>query len=412
MKKFMTLFLAVAIVFGLAGCQKKDDRTTITYAIWDSNQAKQLEKLVAEFEETNPEIKIDIHLTGWDDFWTMLEAAGTGDSMPDTFWMHTNEFYKYASNDKMLELDDFISKSELIDMKNYPEDLGEIFNLNGNQYAIPKDFDTVGLWYNKKMFDDANMAYPDESWDWDDLLKAAEKLTIPEKNQYGYYVGLTNQEGYYNFIFQNDGEVLTEDNKSGYDSPATIEALDFYVDFYRKGFSPEFTEDILQTFTSQLVAMAPLGSWQVGNFLDNEEMLEVADVTVLPKGPNGTRSSIFNGLGNAISKNTKHPEESWKWIEFLESEHGQKRQAELGYAIPAFEGTADAWIEATNKFNTKVFIDMLEYGQIRPYSQQTARWEDKANEILTQVFTQEKTIEEATSEIAKIMNSYLEEESK
>ena len=93
----------------------------------------------------------------------MLEAGATGGSLPDVFWMHSNEIYRYASNDMLLDLTDRISASNLVDLSKFPQGLNEIYNHEGKQYAVPKDFDTIGLWYNKNLFDEANLSYPDES---------------------------------------------------------------------------------------------------------------------------------------------------------------------------------------------------------------------------------------------------------
>ena len=175
-RKMVSLLLCFTMAAGiLAGCgdkqesskEEKDGQVEISYACWDSGQADLLRKVADDFEKENPDIKIDIQVSGWDDYWTGLEAAATGGSLPDTFWMHSNNIYHYASNDQLLDLTDYIEKSDKVDMKNYPEDLGGIYNLDEKQYAIPKDYDTIALWYNKTMFDEAGVAYPGETWTWD-----------------------------------------------------------------------------------------------------------------------------------------------------------------------------------------------------------------------------------------------------
>lgn len=91
-----------------------------------------------------------IQVVSWDAYWTMLEAGATGGSLPDTFWMHSNEIYRYGANKMLLSLDDYIKKSKEVKLSNYPKGLTKIYNIKGEQYAIPKDYDTIGLWYNKK----------------------------------------------------------------------------------------------------------------------------------------------------------------------------------------------------------------------------------------------------------------------
>lgn len=427
-KKIVSLILAsMMAVTGLAGCGSSNSSATggqdtakgssggdvhITYGIWDSNQEKGLRKMADEFEGKNPGIKIDIQVTGWSDYWTMLEAAATGGSLPDTFWMHSNEIYRHASNGMLMDLTDKINKSDDVKLSNYPEGLVKIYNLNNKQYAIPKDYDTIGLWYNKTMFDKAGISYPDETWNWDKLYEAAKKLTTGDGKQYGFLAPLHNQEGYYNFVYQNGGTIITDDKVSGYDNPKTIESMKYYVRFVSEGLSPKIFDDAARAETLQngLCAMGFFGSWNLSGFAANDYMTKNFNVTVLPSANDGKRASIFNGLGNAISANTKHPEEAWKWVQYLSSKEGQTKQAELGVAISAYNGTADAWINSNKTFNIKCFVDMVKYAQIRPYSNTTAKWEDKAYEMLKGAFTGEKTVEDACKDTAKMMNDALKEE--
>ncbi len=387
------------------------EKVTISYGVWDTNQAALIQQLADSFEaETG--IHVDIQVNGWSDYWTALEAAATGGSLPDTFWMHSNNIYYYASNDQLLDLTSYIDSSESIDLANYPEGLSQIYNLNGKQYAIPKDFDTIGLWYNKTMFDAAGVAYPNDTWTWDDMKAAAKKLTKADKTQYGFLSPLHSQEGYYNFVYQNGGTIVTADKKSGYDDPKTIEAMEYCFNLVREGLSPAITDDAArgEAFQNGLVAMALFGSWNLSGFAANEYIVKNCDVAVLPKSNNGGQASIFNGLGNAIAVNTKHPDESWKWIEYLSNEAGQKKQAELGIAISAFNGTADAWTAAYPQFNVKAYLDMLSYAQIRPYTNQTSVWEDKAYELLTDVYNNGGDVAGACKNVATMMNEAIAQE--
>lgn len=420
-KKFRVLVLSLCALF-LVGCGSNDKGeassgdsngpVTISYAIWDSGQEKGLRKVADEFEKKNPNIKINIQVTGWNDYWTMLEAAATGGSLPDTFWMHSNEIYRYGSNKMLLDLNDYIKESKDVDLKNFPEGLNKIYNINEHQYALPKDYDTIGLWYNKKMFDEAGIAYPDDSWNWDKLKEVAKKLTKADGSQYGVLAPLHNQEGYYNFVYQNGGNIINNEKKSEYDNPKTIEAMKYYFDLSKEGLSPKIYNDKerAEALQNGQVAMGFFGSWNLSAFSENEYMNKNFDVAVLPSANDGKRATIFNGIGNAASATTKHPQEAWKWLEYLASKEGQEKQGELGIAIPAYNGVAEKWAETNKNFNTKVFIDMVEYAQIRPYSNSTAKWEDKATEILKKAYLGETSVEEACKETAKMMNDYLSQE--
>ena len=244
------------------------------------------------------------------------------------------------------------------------------------------------------------------------MYDAAKKLTKDDGSQYGFLAPLHNQEGYYNFVYQNGGTIITDDKVSGYDNPKTIEAMKYYVGFVNDGLSPKIFGDSerAEALQNGLCAMGLFGSWNLTGFTENEYMANNFDVAILPSSNDGKRAGIFNGLGNAIAANTPHPEEAWKWIEYLSSKEGQTRQAELGVAISAYNGTADALVKSNDTYNVKAFIDMVDYAQIRPYSNTTAKWEDKAYEILKKSFTGEESVEDACNETAKMMNECLAEE--
>lgn len=409
----MVIMIAIAASAVFAnGSQEKSETVVLNYALWDQNQAKGLQLMVDEFEKANPGIEIEIQVNGWGDYWTALEAAATGSVMPDVFWMHSNEIFRYASNDLLLDLNSYINDSSAVSMDNFPDGLVGIYNYEGKQFAVPKDYDTIGLWYNKTMFDEAGVEYPDESWDWQDLYDAAEKLTKADKSQYGILAPFHNQEGFYNFIYQNGGTVITDDKYSGYDNPKTIEAMEFYIKLIDDGLSPnEFGDaERVAWLQSGKVAMGFFGSWNLSGFTANEYMAENFDVAVLPMSNNGGKASIFNGLGHAIAHNCPHPEEAWKFVEYLSSREGQIRQAELGIAISAYNGTSDDWVNSNDFFQIENFIKMVDYAQIRPYSESTALWEDKTYEELVGAFTGEKTVEQACLDAARVMNDILKEE--
>ncbi|MCH3381743.1 extracellular solute-binding protein, partial [Enterococcus faecium] len=74
--------------------------------------------------------------------------------------MHSSESYKYMSQNALMGLDDVIKEND-IDMGNFTEGIADFYTLEDELYAIPKDASVVGLWYNKELFDNAGVDYPD-----------------------------------------------------------------------------------------------------------------------------------------------------------------------------------------------------------------------------------------------------------
>lgn len=437
-KKVMALALASAMVFSMTACGgssddgKKEEGTEankesdkgsdskdveLSVSIWDANQEPGIKEILADFtEETG--IKTKLSVVKWEEYWTMLEAGAQGGSLPDVFWMHSNESERYMSNDMLLDLTDKIAESDKIDPENYPEDIWGLYTYDDKYFAVPKDVDTIALWYNKAMFDEAGLAYPTADWTWDDVTEAAKKLTKEDGSQYGLTLrNDNNQAGYYNLIYDNGGYIISDDKtKSGWDDPKTIEAMEMLEGWIKAGVMPplevmaENGEDVL--FQSGKVAMVPQGSWMVAAYRDNEYTAENCDLVELPKSATtGRRVSLYNGLGWAAAANGEHTEEAWKLIEYLGSEEAQKKQAELGVTMSAYNGTSDAWAKSAD-FNLQAYINMMEDMEIRPYSKTTVTWENEDNEILKGVYLGEKSMKDACKEMAEQMNEKLAEEGK
>ena len=389
----------------------------LSVAIWDTNQEPGLKEILDDFtKETG--IKTKISVVKWNEYWTMLEAGAQGGSLPDVFWMHSNESERYMSNDMLLDLTDKIKASDKIKVENYPEDIWGLYTYKDHYYAVPKDIDTIAIWYNKKLFDEAGVPYPTSDWTWDDLTETARKLTKSDGSQYGLAVKMdNNQAGYYNLIYDKGGYVISDDKKkSGWDDPKTIEGMNILDTWIKEGLMPsaetmsENGEEVL--FQSGKVAMVPQGSWMIASYKANEYTAQNADIVELPKdAKTGKRVSLYNGLGWAAAKNGKHTEEAWKLIEYLGSELAQKKQAELGVTMSAYKGTSDAWVKSAN-FNLQAYLNMMDDMVIRPYSRSTVSWENADNEIITKVYTGELTMEEACKQMAKQMNEKLAEEQK
>ena len=388
---------------------------TLSVTIWDSNQEPGLTQIMNDFTEKTG-IKTKVSVVKWDEYWTLLESGAQGGSLPDVFWMHSNESERYMSNDMLLDLTDKIADSSEIDPANYPEDIWGLYTYDDKYYAVPKDVDTIALWYNKTLFDEAGLEYPTADWTWDDVTEAAKKLTKDDGSQYGLAMGNgSNQDGYYNMVYDNGGYIINDDKtQSGWDDPKTIEAMQTMEGWINDGVMPsletmsENGNDVL--FESGKVAMITQGSWMLAAYRDNEYTAANCDCVELPKSATtGRRASIYNGLGWAASATPEHPDEAWQLIEYLGSKEAQEKQAELGVTMSAYTGTSDAWAKSAD-FNLQAYLNMMDDMVIRPYSRTTVTWENEDSEIMKDVFSGDKTMEEACKAMADQMNECLADE--
>src|SRR5215207_6232102 len=135
----------------------------ITYGFWDDAQRAAVEQQIAAFKELHPNITVEPQVVPWDDYWTKLQTGVAGGSTYDVFWMNARNLPVYASQGALVPIQPLID-DESIDADAYPEALRRIYTFDGTVYGIPRDFDTIALFYNKDLFDKAGVEYPTGDW--------------------------------------------------------------------------------------------------------------------------------------------------------------------------------------------------------------------------------------------------------
>lgn len=352
------------------------------------------------------------NVTPWAQYWTKLQTQAESNSLPDVFWMNGPNVTLYASNN-MLEPIDAMVSAQQVDPANYPESLNNLYTVDGKQYGVPKDFDTIGLWYNKAIFEKAGVDLPTADWTWDDFHTAAKTISDKLKGEgiYGVSTGLAGgQEGYYNTIFQAGGSIISEDKKaSGYDTPEAAEGLQFWADLIADGSSPTLQQlsdtEASVWFSSGKSAMIWTGTWSVSLFKESEVKADI-DVTDLPQGKQ--RATVIHGLANVVAANSKNKAAAQALAAYMGSEEAQLTQAKMGAANPAFLGTNGAFVESVPEWNLQSFIDSAEnYAVPYPVSKDTQRWNEQETALLPAAFSGERPVAEVAKELAAKMNEIL-----
>jgi multiple sugar transport system substrate-binding protein len=103
--------------------------------------------------------------------------------------------------------------------------------VDGHVIGVPAIVDNLGLIYNKSLFDAKGLAYPNDTWSWDDFRNAAKQLTDPSKNIYGTAYSVAGGEDttwhLWPLLWQRGGKILDDKGKPAFNSDAGVGALDF-----------------------------------------------------------------------------------------------------------------------------------------------------------------------------------------
>ena len=113
----LSVCMATGLATGLTGCGESSDGTVnLTFQIWDVAHRDGMQAMCDAYTAQHPNVKIEVQVTSWNEYWTKLEAAAMSNKMPDIFWMHTNEILKYADNGKLADCSDIVDTEHFSDI--------------------------------------------------------------------------------------------------------------------------------------------------------------------------------------------------------------------------------------------------------------------------------------------------------
>ncbi|MFP7762017.1 ABC transporter substrate-binding protein [Marisediminicola sp. LYQ134] len=390
---------------------ESDLEASITYGVWDQNQVAAIEENIAAFNEIYPGIDVTVNVTPFSEYWTKLQTQASSDTLPDLFWMNGPNIGLYAANDQIEPISGAVSAGD-IDPANYPESLVDLYTIDGEQYGVPKDFDTIGIWANTALFDKAGVDVPEGDWTWDEFQDTAAEISeaLADDGEYGAAGGMDGQTTYYNTIFQAGGTVIDGDT-SGYATPETEEGIQFWTDLIESGGSPSIqqltdtTAD--QWFTSGKLAMYWGGSW-FRSALTDTALAE--DVTVLPLPTGEQQATVIHGVANVVPSASENKQAAQALQVFLASEDAQQAQGDAGAVIPAFTDTQQAFTSSLPDANLGVFLDAVDYSMPLPVSNNSAAWNALETDLLPQAFSGQRPVADVATELSESMDSALAEE--
>ena len=384
MFKWKRILLVVIFAIILLSCGKKDNRVKIRFATWDNAETLEFQKkMVEKFNKSQDKIQVLIEAYG-ENYDTKITASMGSFDAPDVMYMWN--FPKYSEG--LLPLDEMIKKEGDSYKNNFYEALWNYNSVKGNVYGLPVGYTTHVLYYNKDLFDKAGIEYPNNNWTWEDVEKAAAKLTNKTEKIYGFaFSQKPDPYDYEMFAWSNGGSFNPDmilDDKS-------IEPFKFFQKMIREGNAISTEDGGEKSFLLGKIGMFINGAWSLQKLQDKKLNF---GVEVLPKFGSESSQSIISSSGVSISKTTKHPEEAWEFIKYWTSEEMNKNR--LNYELPVLKSVAKSENLTEDKIKGK-FYKMLEQSQKNmPTSFVISNWSDIGEKIglaLEKIFNKNSLVE-------------------
>jgi len=392
------VFLTVILILRNVGGGSTGPRVAVEFwGVFDDRTS--FDKIIRDFQSQNPGITVVYRQFSFEDYEKEIVnalAAGTG---PDIWMIHQSWLPKHIG--KLAPLPEKISGLDqpLMTFRDFQDQFVEVavqdLTLGGQIYAMPLYVDTLALYYNRDLFNNAGITAPPNSWD--EFNSAVERLTKIDSSsniiQSGAAIGtsqnVNRSTDILTALMLQSGVRMTDINntsatfsRSVNNTPVGEVALRYYTDFanpnvrtYAWNNSQHYSID---AFTEGTVAMMFNYSHQAGILNQRAARLNYA-IAPMPQISESDIKNYANYWAVAVSKNSPVSNEAWRFTAYLTSKEGassylaqtlrpsarrdiidlQKNDLRLGiFANQAL--TARSWYQTDNSAIESVFIEMID----------------------------------------------------
>jgi len=359
---------------------------------------------------------VQIDASSWGAYWDKLQVQLASKTGPDVFWMSGAYYFNFRDENTFLNLAPFIRHDSVDLSRHYLQN--ELFRDSSRIYGLPKDLTTVVLYYNKSMFDAQGVAYPDETWTWDDFLKAAQRLTKDldgdgRPDQWGSATLMPWVEEYVApMVFSNGGMILNEDRTTCLlDQPQAIQAVQFMVDLMTKyQVCPGLGQVVTvggDPFSTGQVAMIQNISALIPDYLKVSSF--EWDIAPIPKSSHTNRRvTTSGGMINVINSQTRHAAESWELVKFLSSEQAERILAQHKTFAVSLRHVADSVFAVPPPLNIKEVLRAYDYSHDLQFTKNWIEWNNIVQRELEPAFLGRKSVREACVAAARAVDKVLE----
>lgn len=341
---------AASLTAWSSACGHDDDALTFFFQA-NPEEADARMHIVDAFRRAHPDIAVRTVLSGPDPMQQMSTFCAGG-KCPDVLMAWELTYAGLADRGVLLDLTTLLSRDRPFAAQLTPDSvpaLYETFTFDNGQYALPEQWSGNFLFYNKKLFTDANVPPPparwEQAWTFAEFLDAAKALTKRDSSdkvtQWGF---VDTWVPYYSagLFGMNNGTPWCTPRMNpthlNLDDDAFIDGIQFYADLANKHrVAPKAADQqsmsTMNLFSSGEAAMALGGHWRYQTF-SRADGLDF-DVTVLPWGPHGTGAqSNIGTTGLAIAATSPRKEQAWEFVKFATGPVGQALTGESGLFVP------------------------------------------------------------------------------
>jgi len=345
---------------------------------WGSGiEAEARKEAIEIFIKNHPELEITYSIiptedSAWDQKASAALAAGNAADVmqmsPDYFGMNTDYYidlrpYVEAEG---VNLDEVIT----------PGMMDGYYDTDGKLEGFPLLANCFCLIYNKDMFDEYGVPYPQDGWTMEDILDWGKAFVGGEGVNKTYAIAkhwVTNSV----MVYAGGGKPYSDDLTTSYfDSPEILKSLQLYQKLVQGGFMPtdaaQTSIDASTLFISGKAAMYFVGGMHSQQtIMDAEENGINIGIAPMPRDANGKEINIQFATGWAITKTSKNPDAAWQFLKESAYANDEMAIATCKSGMPANKRIAETYYANMTygkcNFSNKIFVDHMQNTYIFPF---------------------------------------------
>ncbi|PWH06847.1 sugar ABC transporter substrate-binding protein [Brachybacterium endophyticum] len=355
---------------GSGGSGGKDsgsgDEKTLTFRLWDEAAKAAYEKSFKDFEKDSG-WKVTIDVVAWDDYWTKLPLDVASGEAPDVYLMNSANYVQFQQAGDLVAIDDAVSEGQ----GSWEKAVVDLYTREGKLWGVPQLWDSIALFYNKKLLEAEKIDPSDLSFDpsakSDPLREAGRALTLDgegrhpddkgfdpdSRSQFGFNSSADRQAIIGPFLASNGAEWEDDKDKYAFASKEGVEVFQYLADLVNKDHIAPDAADTNDNgdLTRDLFAQGKLALFQSGPYSLSAIEEGVGDsfewgIAPMVSGPAGAKSLVHGvvAVGNAKAEDEKKDGIS-KLLTWLGSADGQRPLGEMGVSFPGNADVQDAFVD-------------------------------------------------------------------
>lgn len=333
-------------------------KTTIGYALWGgASEVSSAREVCAEFVRQHPEIRVDVSVYPWGQYWAKVQTQTASGLAPDVMSFYSGGFGVWVARGALLPLDDYV-KSSGMDMGEFHPVAVQNCRWNDRLYTMPMEIPIWCLVYSKDRLEESGIPksqWPraDRAMSWTEFNALAKRLTLRKPDgsfaQYGMAAGQNWDQvmsGLYGGMVVDRAVNPTRATANGNRQlvRAIVELFQAqYADRNTLGAVPlaagSFAASTDNLLVSPRFAMCTTGPWALKDYLDEGVRVGMAP---MPQGP--VPSQIINVNSVGIYSHSKHPKEAFELLRFMASPYVQQIFGSGLKGVPALRSARDSFV--------------------------------------------------------------------